>query len=1104
MTFVASILGNRILATVLLAAAPIAAQVVPGNPSANSAVASALAQRKPVVPPARKSPPPTRAGFSPLTTKSELAATRVFSEPLVPVGGEPNVLENQALASALVAFEERKIPDDTSVLETYLNSFPRSPWTVSLHMNLGVFYYKRGAYSRCLVSWEKAWALGRQATALAERAVAQRALAELINMNARLGRMPRLSELLAEADTRKFSGHSAQLVSAGRAGLWLMENIPSEAFRCGPIAVSMVAKTAKRGSNVLELGLKQKSTTRGTSLDQLAQLASAMKAGLQPAFRTAEGEMIVPAVVHWKIGHFAALTQRTPTKINSKDATFGGDIWLTPSTLAEESSGYFLVPAGPLPKGWRAVGPAEAATVWGCGATTASDSDAWTATDHKVGGGCDSSGRGMPVYSFHTMLASLVLTDTPVGMTSPLGENLFFTLTYSQRASGQPTIFNHGNLGQNWTHNWTSWLDEDDSTAQSVTFHPPGGGARHFHYNANTATYDPEYNTGARLTRYEQGAGYVYNVVDTDGTIWTFTESDSRGNNQRLWLTAITDPEGNAITLSYDDYRLSDIVSGSTGYGLTFAYPPAPAGTAEYYRVASVSDKTAYARTAHIGYDGEGRLNSITDVGALTTTFEYEAVGSSFINKMISPYWAPAVGDTKPGVTTFATEQIGRKFSISATDDAGTERVEFNQISGETGMDTILPANELPAMWLSNSYIFDRNSFYWTKKAWAEGGGRDFAFAHIYHWQNKDFGSRVTCGNTLESEKPLLETRIWYAYPGQHDPSPGDPFPASAVDLPDSATSFPGSIASPSVVARKMNTPAGATTQRSFATYNEFGLPTEIIDPKGVVTSYGYSGSHLTYVGGGGQFYNVVVGTGTPRRPERIVTAAGPTDFTYNAAGQVLTTTRPDNGVTTFDYDGSGHLNFVDGPLPGPGDKTVFGRDVQFRVFSITNPSGHTTQFLYDNFDRVTRTTYPDTTYELFTYDKLDLHQVRDRRGLVTTYFHNSLRQLTQVTDPLGRISILEWCKCGSLGKLTYAGGQVVEWFYDAAGRLTSKQIASGVDSYSYDDIGRVEMTTDAKSQSKIFSYYANNTLEKITYSNATVATPAGDVHLRRRQPHGR
>jgi hypothetical protein len=57
-----------------------------------------------------------------------------------------------------------------------------------------------------------------------------------------------------------------------------------------------------------------------------------------------------------------------------QDPTFLNDVWATKAALESETSGYFLVPAGKLPDGWRAVSKDEGAAVWGKGNVGGEDS----------------------------------------------------------------------------------------------------------------------------------------------------------------------------------------------------------------------------------------------------------------------------------------------------------------------------------------------------------------------------------------------------------------------------------------------------------------------------------------------------------------------------------------------------------------------------------------------------------------------------------------------------------------------------------------------------------------------------------------------------------
>ena len=163
--------------------------------------------------------------------------------------------------------------------------------------------------------------------------------------------------------------------------------------------------------------MKSASTQKGFSLAQVAVLSK--KAGLnyQMAFRERGSEFVLPAVVHWKVGHYAALVRKEGNVYQMKDPTFGNETWGTKEALEAETTGYFLIPQGELAPGWRKVEEKEGAAVWGKGQTSFNDGRQFARRDLKTS---DMSCRGMTVASIHLMLANLNLNDEPVGY-SPLG-----------------------------------------------------------------------------------------------------------------------------------------------------------------------------------------------------------------------------------------------------------------------------------------------------------------------------------------------------------------------------------------------------------------------------------------------------------------------------------------------------------------------------------------------------------------------------------------------------------------------------------------------------------------------------------------------------------
>src|SRR4051812_33323097 len=134
--------------------------------------------------------------FSPNPTPQDIFMTRLFEQPLVPIGADPTPAETAALAAALEGYAKRSGPDEFSSLTGFLATYPDSHWNGSLLTKLGRQYYNTGHYSKALEAWTRAWELARTVIGSEGKAVADRAVGELAYMHARLGQVTELDALL--------------------------------------------------------------------------------------------------------------------------------------------------------------------------------------------------------------------------------------------------------------------------------------------------------------------------------------------------------------------------------------------------------------------------------------------------------------------------------------------------------------------------------------------------------------------------------------------------------------------------------------------------------------------------------------------------------------------------------------------------------------------------------------------------------------------------------------------------------------------------------------------------------------------------------------------
>ncbi|HWA11397.1 MAG TPA: RHS repeat-associated core domain-containing protein [Opitutaceae bacterium] len=1076
----AILIPTQLLATVPLQAVAVSSGSVPLSPPANEFPSrpdpALLAPRPKSVPHAPTVPkltPPSRIFSADASSDRAIMSAHLFEEPLVPQTADPDPAENRALAEALSTYSRN--PTETTPLESFLRQRPDSRWRASLEFNLGLDHFHQAEWSQALESWETAWTLTRESKAPRVQTVANRTLSELSQLHARLGHMDRLQALFQETAGRDVNGAASEGVAGARAGLWLMTNEPGEAFRCGPLAVSRLFQVLHPGTPVPDVVGNMKSTQQGTNLAALADLAKQAGLDYQLAFRSPGAAVPIPSVVNWKVGHFAALSRMIDGKYLAQDPTFGTDTLVASATLDAEASGYFLIPAGALPAGWRAVQPEEAKKVFGkgnAGPNGKPPPPPYAVTGHgnprPPGGDPNGEGGGgapcgMATYDLELASICLTLADNPVGYTPPAGPAIKFIARYNQRESASMT--NISNLGNKWSFGWLSYI-QAPSTSATVSYGPGGGQLSYSGYNSGTGAFDPQQMSQDRLVRI---SSTHYELTHSDGSVDVYDLAEG-GANPRIFRTSFVDPAGNTVTYGYDsDFRLctvTDAIGQVTvlDYGLS-----TNSATPEYYHVTKVTDP--FGRYATLTYNSAGQLTSITDVIGLVSQFHY-AAKDDFIGALTTPY----------GTTNFfyldgtPTGSPTLELVLDAIDPAGGWERAFwirdtSSLPGYSGLAT----ESVAPTGFTNNFLQYRNTFYWDKKA-TLAGVTNYNNARVTHWLHLTPSDTTLGSSIIESTKAPLENRVWYAYPNQ-----------------SSGSTLPGTSNQPSKIARILD---DSSEQDFLYEYNAAGRMTKATDPLGRETDYVYDTNLIDLLQvkqkrGAGYDTLATYTYNSDHVPLTITDAAGQvTTNTYNAAGQLLTTTNPKSEVVTNAYDGDGYLQTVTGPVSG--STTTFTYDGFGRPETVTDSEGYTVTMDYDDFDRPTQVTYPDGTNRQMVYNRLDLEWSSDRLGRWSRQMHDAVRHVVMSQDELQRKTFFEWCQCGSLAAMTDPAGHRTSWARDVQSRLTQKTYPDSTSvSFAYETAtSRLKSSTDARGQVTNYQYFGDNSLDQVSYTSAVIATP--------------
>lgn len=1017
-----------------------------------------------------------RTGAPGVPTDADLLHAGLSPEPLVPARAtRPE--ENRELAAAIRTYEARKAAgatDDVEPLTAFLADHPDTAWRPALLVSLGTIYRRTGHLSKALDAWQAAWDGARELHGNG-RAIGDSALAKLSQFEAYLGRKERLAPLLADTRDRPLHGSAAELVLESHKGLEDMLQRPERSFRCGPLALERILLSENAQPPTASFGALDaaESTPDGLSLASVAALSARAGMSYQMAFRTPGADVVTPAVMHWKVGHYAAIVQRPDARFQVEDATFGETIRITKQALDEEASGYFLVPPGPLPAGWRPVSEAEGQTVWGRGDTGTNKDNGATGPDGPPPpcGGCTT-------WNVELSVVGLQLHDAPVGYSPPVGPAVRFELYYSHRDVLQPQTFSYTNLGPKWTTTWLSYVV--DSGNGSVDLYRRGGGDEPYTFENSATTSDPGPFSEAVLTEQQDASGNATGFTRQlkDGSVETF----SLAQGTQYFMTSVADPQGNAVTVKYDSQtRITSLVD-AIGQVTTIDYALA----SDPLKITKVTDP--FGRSATFTYTADGtHLASITDVLGITSSYTYgfssigpddagvEAgddggdggapVDGDFVTTLVTPY----------GTTTFEAGDndvtLNAQRTLTITDTLGrVSHYEFVQSPpGSNDSDPATPTG----MSTTNTYLEWRNTYIFDPEQYASAmssGMLDYTQGRLVHWLHTldDSTSRVP-----ESTKEPLENRVWYDYPGQ----------SSSIYVGTSNTALHAG--------RVLDD--GMTTQLWTYQYNSLGRVTQAIDPAGrtLTLTYAANGIDLLSVANTTGTANDVLETFTYNGQHEPLTRTGAngatTQFAYNAAGQLVKRTDASGDVTTYGY-ANGYLTSVQGPL---GASNTLTYDAVGRLATATDAAGETVTFAYDAADRLTSASFPDGTSAKLAYTLLDLTGVTDRLGRTTTYAYDSEREKTQIKDPLGQTIALAYDGAGRLSSTTDANGHATQLVRDAQERVTSKKYADGsAYTFGYEQTtSRLLTVTDALGQIATRANNVDDSIASLTYSNAHATT---------------
>ncbi len=269
----------------------------------------------------------------------------------------------------------------------------------------------------------------------------------------------------------------------------------------------------------------------------------------------------------------------------------------------------------------------------------------------------------------------------------------------------------------------------------------------------------------------------------------------------------------------------------------------------------------------------------------------------------------------------------------------------------------------------------------------------------------------------------------------------------------------------------RIDDPSGRTLTFTYGAGADSGRITAVTDPIGRSWSFAYTNGMLTKIG-----YPAPA------------TQNHQTQFGYNAAGDIVSTTNENGKTSTAAYDSTDRLTTQTDAL---GQVTRYAYSAS--ACTITSPRRAITVHTYDASGRLLSRQDALGAIESYTYDSQNNRTTRtDPRGKTWAYTYDSRANLLSQTDPLGKTWRMTYTTGDVVRTETTPLGYVITRTYDTAGNLTALSDPLGQNlSFTVDGNGEVTVITDARGKAWRLTYdgYGNPIALADPLGNTTTTT---------------
>lgn len=667
-----------------------------------------------------------------------------------------------------------------------------------------------------------------------------------------------------------------------------------------------------------------------------------------------------------------------------------------------------------------------------------------------------------------------------------------------------------GVMGYGWRNSYEMGLESDGSSLvvdNEIRFVQENGATSYFYKQGDGSYKTP---SSVELKVLANGKFELSNKLDH--TIIIFS---STGKFEK-----ITDLNNNSLTMTYANNKVSKALSSNGSY-IDFTYNTAglltkattdTGDTATYTYNASkqlTSIKNQDGVIFDYTYDTKRRVKTLSNAmgGVITNTYDTE----NRVTRQVDPLG---------GIYRFVYTVDGLNATTDLTNPNGLKTRDIYQ-AGYLVSKIESPDTTREKKW---SYSYDRNN---NMTATINPNGS--VTSMTYDSKNNPITVRNSLGGvskfTYNDRKQILtvEDDAGNITQSRYD-SKGNltEIEDALGNITKYAWDLNGKLVSV-IDARGVSSPAVENDYKTVYSYTTKGLLESTTNPENGVLSYAYDGkgraTGMTTPQGNstplaGDYTNQIV-YGANNLPAKNIDAENnETSYTYDIAGNILTSTDALGNVTSFTYDLLGQVL----TMTNSDGTTNYEYNKNGEVVKVIDTQGNITVNTYNTSGDLTKTTDPKGNVTTYTYDVVgNVLTAKDPMGKITKFSYDQAGNLLSTIDPLGNITGNTYSKQGQivssfdakynftsysydeLGRnteVTLPNGSKTTVSYDAVGNMLSRINGEGdSESWVYDPMNRVTSYTDQEGDTKTYTYDKDSQPTQTTREDqSTIATQYSEI----------